>query len=129
MKTTIKSFATWAMCGAVGLVAFAARADTASGFFSIDYIEAGMAPEDGIAIRPVSTFTPPNPHGCQDVGGYIFANTTRTAAEKSEMNKLVNAAFLAGKKISLIIDSTRCTSGTGTAGAPVYNYVTLRTSQ
>jgi hypothetical protein len=127
MKTSIKGLVNCALLGAIGLVTLAAHADTASTFFTMEYIEAGKAPEDGIAIRPLS-FNVPNPKGCPDTGGYIFANPVRTAAEKATMDKLITGAFLAGKQISVIVDSTRCSVGT-TTGAPVYNYVTLHYNQ
>jgi hypothetical protein len=128
MKTGFKGLMNFALLGVVGLVAVTAHAAaTPTAYFEISEIEVGAAPEDGIIVLPVSGTSIPNPFSCTQPT-YVYANPSRTAAEKTEMSKLITAAFLSGKKIKLFVNTGRC-SGTGSTGAPVYDYVSLNKDQ
>ncbi len=115
-----------AFIGVIGAITFTAQADSTSTYFVIEGLEAGALQEDGFGVDPLN-YNVPNPKNCPSTG-LALANPARSSAEKEAMNKLLLSAFLAGKKVTLFISDTTCSSG-ATTGFPVYNNVRVNYNQ
>jgi hypothetical protein len=106
-----------AVVGGTMLLPATALADTWTSYFVIDYLDNdGNTARDAFAVASdVGSFTT-NPAGCAKTT-YAVANPNASAASKEIMNKVLLAAFLAGRKVRLYMSSSICSSGNVTYSA------------
>jgi hypothetical protein len=110
-----------------------AAADTWTDYFTID----GMDNGDGgtsitLAVSSASgdfTGSTSNPHGCS-VTTYALMSSALSSTAKDLDNRVLLAAFLAGKQVRLRISGTLCmnngTTTTGTTGSPAFTFVGVK---
>ena len=92
------------------LVAGAARADGYSSYVTIRALEQ-TGDEYVIWTTGVTNNATNNPASCTSgVGKYYFYTSGLTAASKELMTRTLLSAFLAGRKVQLIVKSTTCYS-------------------
>jgi len=110
----------------LGLAAPAsAAADTWTAWFTIDYLDNGdSGSNDTVTVSSASgdfTGSTLNPAGCTGDLGYAYMQSSATAAAKDAMNKLLLAAFLAGKQVRLRMNGTTCLGN-----SPMFKFVAIQ---
>lgn len=101
-----------------------ASAHTWTSYFSMDYIDTStLGIGEGYSISGPGDFEGAlsNPKNC-DSKAYAYLSTSEitSATERELMKKTILSAYLSGRRIRLLMSSSKCTGNSGTSGAPMY---------
>lgn len=109
-----------------------ASADTSSGYFYVGLLDNGDGGTFGtLTVTPASgafTGSSKNPHSCTTTA-FAVQMSSLSATAKELNNKVLLAAYLGGKRVSLLMASTHCMNAgaatTSTTGAPGFYSVSI----
>jgi hypothetical protein len=109
-----------AALASISATAFAAAQDTS--YFYIGRLDGSAASANGFRIYP-QDYALPTSQNCSKSDFAEIQTLAPLTGERAIMNKLVMAAFTAGRKVKLRLD------GCGESGRPAYTIVTLDAAQ